>query len=100
MNDKPDNIDFPPPVKKKPRKPRPSEIAAKKAKAKKKAVKKSKPKAKRKPGKPKSPKTSAAVYERLDLRVSRKLKLKLMAKVKSSRRTITSIISELLEKMR
>jgi hypothetical protein len=43
-------------------------------------------------------KVSSAVAERLDLRLPRSVKIKLLAKAKKTRRTITSIVLELLEK--
>jgi hypothetical protein len=91
---------------KKPRKPRPSELAAKAAK--KKAGKKTaKPKAKkvkaRKPktGKKKAKKVVACVRsERLDLRLSKAEKAKVNAKAKKTRRTVTSIVIEAIEKIK
>ncbi len=71
---------------KKPRKP-----AAKKAV-------KSKPKAKKKPAKKAS--KPLVRMERVDLRLSKKEKAKLVAKAKATRRTVTSIIMELIEKMK
>lgn len=106
---------FKPAAPKAPRKPRPSEIAAKKAKAakgKKKAkpakkkVAKSKPKAKKpakKTAKPKAKKVAARVLlrpERLELRLTKSEKAKLTAKAKAGRRTITSVVIELIERMR
>lgn len=95
-----------------PRKPRPSELAAKAKKAKpkakkkpaKKAAKAKRPKAKlakRKPGKAK-PKVSAGVVrtERLDLRLLPKEKAKLLAKAKTTRRTVTSVVQEMIEKLK
>ena len=83
-------------TKKPPRKPRSSELAKKAAKAKAKKVKpKAKPKAKAK-------KKVAEVSRpcRQELRLTRPEKAKLVAKAKKTRRTITSIFAELIEKMR
>ena len=94
-----DQLDSQPPVweetKKPPRKPRPSELAKKAAKA-----KKVKPKTKR--AKPKAKKKVAEVSRpcRQELRLTRPEKAKLVAKAKKTRRTITSIFAELIEKMR
>lgn len=105
------------PVKlKEPRKPRPSEIAAKKAKAaklkaKRPAKKKTKPKRHKKQGpkaqrpakrKAKARKPAAVVARpaRIDLRLTKTEKAKLTAKAKATRRTITSVVAELIEKMR
>lgn len=104
-----------------PRKPRPGEIAAKKAKkaakakrskpkrkkpakkpAKRKAPKKSKPKARKlvgaKRSKPKKP--AAGGGARLDLRLSKADKAKLLARAKKLRRTVTSLVIELIEKLK
>lgn len=43
-------------------------------------------------------KASGAIAERLDLRLPKSVKAKLTAKAKKTRRTITSIMLELLEK--
>jgi hypothetical protein len=102
-----------------PRKPRPSEVAAK---AKKPAPKKKKAAAKpkvrhkkqgpkkllkRSVAKPKKPKPKAkkaaaviARPERLDLRLSKKEKAKLVAKAKATRRTVTSVVLEMIEKLK
>lgn len=97
------------PVKlKEPRKPRPSEIAAKKAKAaklkakKKPAKKKTKPKVAKRKTKAKARKPAAVVARpaRIDLRLTKTEKAKLTAKAKATRRTITSVVAELIEKMR
>jgi hypothetical protein len=84
-----------PAVKKKPAK------KAKKAKAAKKAKKpaKLKPKAPKKPAK-KASKPAGERTERLDLRLGRKDKAKLYAKAKAARRTVTSIVVELIERMK
>lgn len=121
-------------VKKEPRKPRPSEIAAKKAKAAKKRFKKKgpsaqhsrtppkkKPKAKaakKRPAKKKIAKRRLVPYagaerskskvkkgvivrgERLELRLSKREKAKLLARAKATRRTVTSVVVELIEGMR
>ncbi len=108
-------------VKKSPRKPRPSELAAKEVKAlkgrkarvkkakkakkpkvKKPAVKKTKAKAvktKRKPGKPKVKAGVIARPERVDMRVTKTEKARLVAKAKRLRRTVTSIVMEAVEKI-
>lgn len=97
------------PVKlKEPRKPRPSEIAAKKAKAaklkakKKPAKKKTKPKVAKRKTKAKARKPAAVLSRpaRIDLRLTKTEKAKLTAKAKATRRTITSVVAELIEKMR
>jgi hypothetical protein len=76
------------------KKPAKTNTVKKKAKpAKKKAVKKT-------AAKPKKAKPVEAGFVRLDFRISKSLKNKLNAKAKSTRRTITSILQELLEKMR
>ena len=61
----------------------------------------SKPKAKSKP-KSKAKKAAAVVTrpERLDLRLTKGEKAKLSAKAKATRRTITSVVQELIEKMK
>lgn len=82
----------PKPAKKKVSKPKAKSKPKSKAKAKKSA-------AKRKP----APKKAAAVVtrpERLDLRLTRGEKAKLSAKAKATRRTITSVVQELIEKMK
>jgi hypothetical protein len=114
------------PVKKPPRKPRPSEIAAKKAKAgakkakAKKTVKRkasAKPKGKKKPAKKaskvKRPKTkarrkpagktkngTAVRTERLDMRITKADKARIHAKAKRLRRTVTSVVLEAIERIR
>ncbi len=111
-------------VKKAPRKPRPSEIAAKKAKAaakrkpKKKAQKAKRPKLKKsvkkavkakrpaskrkakKAAKRKPVKWSAERAERMDVRLSKAQKRKLVAKAKAKGRTITSLILDAVDKLR
>lgn len=85
-----------------PRKPRPSEIAAKKAKkAAKKARKVTKTKAKKAAKRPKV-KTMAAVArsERLDMRLTKGEKAKVHAKAQKLRRTVTSIVIEAIEKIK
>lgn len=113
----------PPPAKKAPRKPRPSEIAAKKAKAAKRKAKSApkkkvaKPKAK-KPAKRKAPAKKAKAAkpkakparkgngrplvrsERLDMRITKEEKRKLEAKAKRLKRTVTSVALEAIMKMR
>ena len=84
--------------------------AAKKAKAKSKPKARKKPAAKKKaPAKRKpAPKKKKAVKKptatndttRVDFRVPNKIKDKLYAKAKATRRTITSVVVELLEKMK
>ena len=108
------------PAPKPPRKPRPSEIAAKKAKAakKKKPAKKAKMKAKTKKKRFKkqgplhqhsrtskkaksSKKTSGVVRcERVDMRVSKAEKARIVAKAKKLRRTVTSVVLEAIEKIK
>ena len=92
-----------------PRKPRPSEIAAKKAKAAKKkkpAAKKTKPKAKpkakRKPAKSKrkAPGPGVIRTERLDLRLTKQEKAKIMAWSRKTKRTVTSVIMEAVHKVK
>jgi hypothetical protein len=70
---------------------------------------KSKPKAKKAPvkkkstAKPSPKKKTAAVAERterLDFRLPKKLKAKLLGKAKASRRTVTSVVQELIERMK
>ena len=83
---------------------------AKKAKAKSKPKAKKKPAAKKKapakrkpaPKKKKAVKKPAATNDttRVDFRVPNKIKDKLYAKAKATRRTITSVVVELLEKMK
>ena len=125
MNDEPTTA--PDPVAKKPpRKPRPSEIAAKKAKAAKKkkpATKKTKskakPKAKKKPvkkaakSKTKAKRAKSAKKakkkvhgpgvirtERLDLRLTKQEKAKIMARSRKTKRTATSVIMEAIHKVK
>ena len=79
------------------------EIAALSAEPKPAKKKASKPKAKSKPKpKPKTKKAAAVVTrpERLDLRLTKGEKAKLSAKAKATRRTITSVVQELIEKMK
>lgn len=101
-------------AKKAPRKPRPSEIAAKKAKAAKKSKRKPAPKKKAKakprkavkrPAKPKARKTKAVQWSaaracRMDVRMSKAQKRKLDAKAKAKGRTVTSMILEAVDKLR
>jgi hypothetical protein len=56
-------------------------------------VKRTKPKAKK-------PAAVVARPERLDLRLSKKEKAKLVAKAKATRRTVTSVVLEMIEKLR
>jgi histone H1/5 len=108
--------------KKAPRKPRPSELAAKAAKKKKtakpKAKKAKKPAAKKKPvkkskakrpakkaakrAKSKKVKAPAGVvrFERIDMRLSKTEKARIVAKAKKLRRTVTSIVLEAIEKIK
>ena len=94
-----------------PRKPRPSEIAAKLAKAaklKKPAAKKTKPKAKKKPvkkAKRSKPKTKKKVHgpnvirtERMDLRLTKQEKAKIMARSKKTKKTVTGVVMEAVHK--
>lgn len=79
----------------KPAKPKAKKKAvkpAKKAKPAKKTVKKSKPKAK--------PASTVVRSERLDMRLSKGEKAKLVAKAKKLRRTVTSIVYEAIEKIK
>lgn len=73
-------------------------VKAAKPKAKKKpakkTVKKSKPKAKAKPA------STVVRSERLDMRLSKGEKAKLVAKAKKLRRTVTSIVYEAIEKIK
>lgn len=94
-------------VKKPPRKPRPSEIAAKKAKKKgapkrtkqkKKMVRKSKP-AKRKPGKSRV-RPTVERCERLELRLTKAEKGKLAARAKKTDGTLTSVITKAIGRFR
>ena len=86
-----------PPAVTKPKKPR-KKAVKKKAKTKKVAKKIAKPKAKKAA---KKKKTKAQERpERLDLRLTKSEKIKLAAKAKATRRTVTSIVAELIEKMK
>ncbi len=80
-----------------------TKTAKKKTKAKKPA-KKTKKAAKRKASKPakgKAPKSAGTDRsERLDMRLTKSEKVKLLAKAKKLRRTITSIVIEAIEKLR
>ena len=68
---------------------------------KKKVIKKKKVvKTKRKPGKPKVKPAATARPARLDLRLTVAEKAKLMAKAKKSRRTVTSVVLEMIEKLK
>jgi hypothetical protein len=99
-----------PKPKPKAKKPAAKKAAKPKAKKVKPAAKKAaKPKAKkkpkvvktgRKPGKPKVKPAAVARPERLDMRVSKAEKAKLLAKAKKSRRTVTSIMLEAIEKIK
>src|SRR5574343_608636 len=80
---------------------KPLDAVVKRTKPAKKKV--AKPKAKNKPKpKPKAKKAAAVVTrpERLDLRLTKGEKAKLSAKAKATRRTITSVVQELIEKMK
>lgn len=83
--------------------PNATTVKALKAAAKRKPAPKktAKPKAK-KAAKPKAKKAAAVVTrpERLDLRLTKGEKAKLSAKAKATRRTITSVVQELIEKMK
>lgn len=81
------------------KKPAKKAAKAKRPKVKKAKVAKRKP-GKRKPGKRK-PKVSAGVVrtERLDLRLLPKEKAKLLGKAKATRRTVTSVVQEMIEKL-
>lgn len=86
-------------------KPKAKKPAVKKKPAKKAKAAKKKPAVKKKPAKskPKAKKASKPAKgrtERLDLRLGRKEKAKLHARAKATRRTVTSIIVELIEKMK
>lgn len=94
-----------PTPKKPPRKPRPSELAKKAAKAAGKKVTKPKKAKKAKVVKHRTPKakklpSGPARSHRLDLRLTKSEKAKLTAKAKAARRTITSIVIELIEKLK
>lgn len=82
-------------TKKAPRKPRPSEIAAKKAKAA--AKKNAKPKAKRPAGK--KPFSIKGRPERIDMRVTKEQKAGVIAKAKKLHRTVTSIVLEAIDRL-
>ena len=91
-------------VKKPPRKPRPSEIAAKLAKAAKKTKPKAKPKAKKKivkKAKHSKPKAKKKVHgpnvirtERMDLRLTKQEKASIMARSKKTKKTVTGVVME------
>jgi hypothetical protein len=84
-------------AKKPPRKPRPSEIAAKAAKA----VKRSKPKTKPKTAKKKVGNGRPLVRtERMDLRLTKQERAKVMARVKKTGNTVTGVIMEAVAKAR
>lgn len=97
-------------LKKPPRRPRPSEIAAKKAKAaakKKKKVTKSKPKTKAKPKakrpavkKSKAKKSPPRMFARLDVRLSKSERAMVVAKAKKMKRTITSVVLDAIRKLK
>ena len=83
-----------------PRKPRPSEIAAKLAKAaklKKPAVKKTKPKVKPK-AKKKVHGPNVIRTERMDLRLTKQEKAKIMARSKKTKKTVTGVVMEAVHK--
>ena len=85
----------------KPDKPKPKKRA--KPKAKKKAKRPAKPKAKaknRKVVKSKKATNGDARTERLDMRLSKAQKAKIDAKAKKTRRTVTSLVIEAIEKIR
>lgn len=93
-------------LKKAPRKPRPSEIAAKEAK-KVKVMKKLKKKtaakkkvAKRKPAKKAAANGAGVRSERLDMRLTKAEKAKIYSRAKKLRRTVTSIVTEAIEKIK
>lgn len=101
------------PAKKPPRKPRPSEIAAKKAKAAKKkkpAVRKRKPAPKKKkPSKPKAKKAAKRGRkvpagqersERVDCRLTKAQKAKLMAKARKMKCHATDLIMKAIDKIK
>lgn len=90
-----------------PRKPRPSEIAAKKARKVKKGAKKVKKptakrlktvKAKRKPGKPKVKRPVPERSERLDFRLTKSEKARVLAKAAKAKRTVSSLFVEFINK--
>lgn len=59
-----------------------------------------KPKAKTKPRKSKSKASSAERSERLDMRLTKAEKAKIIARAKKTRRTVTSLVIEAIEKIR
>jgi len=120
MNDTPTEAE---PVKKPPRKPRPSEIAAKLAKAakktksrkpaatKKKVAKTKKPAKKTaiakkrrgsKPAKKATKRTAGVIArpERLDMRLTKAERAKVVAVAKRTKRTITSVVYEAIAKLK
>lgn len=54
----------------------------------------------KKPKKPKKSARNALRVERMDLRLTKAEKAKLYAKANASRRTVTSIISEMIERLK
>lgn len=87
---------------KKPRKPRPSEIAAKRlkiVKTKRKPAKRLKiVKTKRKPAKPKVKRPAPERSERLDFRLTKPEKARVLAKAKKAKRTVSSLFVEFINK--
>ena len=84
-----------------PRKPRPSEIAAKLAKA----AKLKKPAAKKTKAKRSKPKTKKKVHgpnvirtERMDLRLTKQENAKIMARSKNTKKTVTGVVMEAVHK--
>lgn len=55
---------------------------------------------KRKPAKVRKPKAGTARPERLDMRLTKAEKAKINAKAKKTRRTVTSLVIEAIEKIR
>jgi hypothetical protein len=94
------------PIPKSPRKPRPSELAAKKAKAAKKKkppAKRSKSKTKRaKPakGKHKAPGPGVIRTERADLRLTKQEKAKIMTRARKMKQTVTAVVMEAIHKVK
>lgn len=89
---------FAKPKKKAAKRPAPKRKAVK-TKPKKKAAK---PKAAKRPAKPKAKKNVGEVArsERLDMRLTKAEKTRVVAKAKKTRRTVTSLIIEAIEKIR
>lgn len=90
------------PKPKKPRKPAVKKAVKKVAKPKtrKKIIKKLRKLVKKAAKKKAKPAASVVRFERLDLRLSKAEKAKLTAKAVKTRRTITSVVLELIEKMK